>query len=189
MEQDNASPSKIESRKSKIEEPWTIGRLLDWTARFLLEKGSEFPRLDTEVLLSHALGCRRIELYTRYEEIASDEVRKKFRDLIRRRIEGCPVAYLVGRKEFFGLEFEVSPAVLIPRPDTEFVVMECLRLAKAMSEPHIIDVGTGSGNIAVTVAHQHKGAHVTAVDRSPDARLWRSGMRRSMVLPTAFIFC
>src|SRR5271167_585627 len=100
----------------KAKENWTIGELLDWTAKFLAQKGSEFPRLDTEVLLAHALGCRRIELYTRHEEIASDEVRKKFRELIRQRIEGCPVAYLVGRKEFFGLEFEVSRAVLIPRP-------------------------------------------------------------------------
>jgi release factor glutamine methyltransferase len=151
------------------EQPWTIGRLLDWTARFLAQKGSEFPRLDTEVLLAHALGCKRIELYTRYEEVASEEARQKFRELIRKRIEGCPVAYLVGRKEFFGLEFEVSPAVLIPRPDTEHVVLECLRLAKEMPEPHIVDLGTGSGAIAVAVAKQHKGARVTAIDLSPDA--------------------
>src|SRR5438105_14761208 len=110
---------------------WTVGGLLDWTARFLAQKGSEFPRLDTEVLLAHALGCQRIDLYgARYGEIAPEDVRQRFRDLIRRRIEGCPVAYLVGFKEFFSLRFEVSPAVLIPRPDTECVVVECLRLAK-----------------------------------------------------------
>ncbi len=151
------------------EQPWTIGRLLEWTIQFLAQKGSEFPRLDAQILLAHALRCKRIDLYTRYEEIASDEARAKFRDLVRRRIEGCPVAYLVGRKEFFSLEFEVSPAVLIPRPDTECVVTECLQLAKGLAEPHILDIGTGSGCLAVTIAVRHKGAKVTATDVSPAA--------------------
>jgi release factor glutamine methyltransferase len=150
-------------------ETWTIGALLNWTARFLAEKGSEFPRLDAEVLLAHALGGKRIELYTRYEEIASDEVRTAYRDLVRRRIEGCPVAYLVGRKEFFSLEFAVSAAVLIPRPESEFVVMECLRLAKGLPTPRILDIGTGSGNLAVTVARHLPAAEVIAVDLSADA--------------------
>jgi release factor glutamine methyltransferase len=151
------------------EQPWTISRLLEWTTKFLAEKGSESPRLDTEVLLAHALGARRIELYTRHDDRATEPERQKFRDLVKRRVEGCPVAYLVGRKEFFSLELEVSPAVLIPRPDTESVVGECLRLAKALPEPRILDVGTGSGCIAVAVARQHKGARVTATDISPDA--------------------
>jgi release factor glutamine methyltransferase len=77
--------AKLKTPNSKLEE-WTIGGLLDWTARFLAEKGSEFPRLDTEVLLAHALGCRRIDLYTRYEERAADDVRGRYRDLVRRRI-------------------------------------------------------------------------------------------------------
>jgi release factor glutamine methyltransferase len=148
---------------------WTIGGLLDWTARYLAQKGSEFPRLDTEVLLAHALGWRRIDLYTRYDEPAPEEARARFRELIRQRVEGCPVAYLVGRKEFFALPFEVSPAVLIPRPESEFVVMECLRLAQGLVEPRILDLGTGSGNLAVAVAHRHPQARVTAVDLSPEA--------------------
>src|SRR3984957_13304001 len=130
-------------------ETWTIGRLLDWTASYLAQKGSESPRLDAEVLLAHALGCKRIELYTRHDQEAAEERRIAFRDLIRQRIEGCPVAYLVGRKEFFSLEFEVNRAVLIPRPDSECVVDECLRLAKSMPEPRILDIGTGSGNLTV----------------------------------------
>src|SRR5262249_48456855 len=146
----------------RTEQPWTIGRLLDWTARFLAEKGSESPRLDAEVLLADVLGCERIGLYTRYDEEAGEEPRQRFRTLIRQRIEGCPVAYLVGRKEFFSLRFEVNPAVLIPRPDTECVVIECLRLAKGMADPRIVDVGTGSGAIAVALAKQHKGARITA---------------------------
>jgi release factor glutamine methyltransferase len=119
--------------------------------------------------LAHSLGCRRIDLYTRFEEPAGEEVRECFRGLVRRRVEGCPVAYLVGHKEFFALKFEVSPAVLIPRPESEFVVMECLRLARDMAEPRVLDIGTGSGNIAVAVARQYPGARVTAVDLSPEA--------------------
>lgn len=151
---------------------WTIGGLLDWTAKFLAQKGGEFPRLDSEVLLAEALGCRRIELYTRYDEPASAAVRDRFRELVRKRVEGCPVAYLVGRKEFFSLVFEVSPAVLIPRPESEFVVMECLRLARTLpaGQPiRVLDLGTGSGNLAVTVARHLPDARVTAVDLSPEA--------------------
>jgi release factor glutamine methyltransferase len=154
---------------SSPDEPWTIGRLLDWTARYLAQKGAEFPRLDTEVLLAHVLGCKRIDLYTRYDELASDECRQRFKELIRRRVEGCPVAYLVGKKEFFSFEFEVGPAVLIPRPDTETLLVEALRLMKEFPEPDVIDLGSGSGAIAVVVAKQHKGAKVTAIDLSADA--------------------
>jgi release factor glutamine methyltransferase len=151
------------------EQPWTIGRLLDWTTKYLEQKGSESPRLDSEVLLAHALGCKRIDLYAHHADEAPEQGRQKFRELVRQRVEGCPVAYLVGRKEFFSLELEVNRAVLIPRPDTECVVVECLRLAKGMPEPRILDLGTGSGCLAVAVAKHHKTAHVTAVDISSEA--------------------
>jgi len=154
---------------AKADEPWTIKRLLEWTTQFLAGKDAESPRLDAEVLLAHALGCKRIEVYMRFEEIAPEDARLRYRDLVKQRAEGCPVAYLVGRKEFFSLELEVSPAVLIPRPDTEHVVQEYLVLAKELSEPTVLDLGTGSGNLAVAVAKHHKGARVTAVDLSPDA--------------------
>jgi release factor glutamine methyltransferase len=164
-----SSSSLCHPPSSSDAQVWTIGRLLDWTTRHLADKGSEFPRLDAEVLLAHALGCKRIELYTRHDQEATGDARAKFKDLIRRRVEGCPVAYLVGRKEFFSLPFEVNPAVLIPRPDTECLVVECLRLAKEMPQPRVLDIGAGSGAIAVAVAHQHKRARVTAVDVSAEA--------------------
>ncbi len=151
------------------QQSWSVGGLLDWTARYLAKKGSEFPRLDAEVLLAHALGCRRIDLYTRYKEPAPDEARARFRELVRQRVEGCPVAYLVGRKEFFSLQLEVTRGVLIPRPESEFVVLECLRLTKELTEPRVLDIGTGSGNIAVAVAYHHKGSRLMAVDISADA--------------------
>ena len=149
---------------------WTIGRLLDWTAQHLAKKGAEFPRLDAEVLLAHALGCKRIDLYaSRHEQAASDDLRARFRDLVRRRLEGCPVAYLVGRKEFFSLEFEVGPGVLIPRPETEFVVMECLKRARGKTGVRVLDIGTGSGAIAVAIAGKLPDADVSAVDVSEAA--------------------
>jgi release factor glutamine methyltransferase len=151
-------------------ENWTLGALLNWTAKYLADKGAEFPRLDAEVLLAHAAGCKRIDLYgLRFAEEATPDVRQRYKELIRRRLEGCPVAYLVGRKEFFGLEFEVSPAVLIPRPDSEHVVTECLNFAKKLPQPRIVDIGVGSGNLVVAVAKNHPGAQVTAIDRSRDA--------------------
>ncbi len=150
-------------------EVWNVTRLLDWTAQYLAQKGVESPRLDAEVLLANCLGWKRIDLYARYDQTPSEEIRKQYKVLIGRRLEGCPVAYLVGRKEFFGLKLEVSPAVLIPRPESEYVVMECLRLAKDMPEPRVLDIGTGSGNLAVAVAHKHPGAQVTAIDISPEA--------------------
>src|ERR1700722_15396663 len=152
------------------EQVWTLGALLDWTAKHLAQKSIESARLDAEVLLAHAVGCKRIDLYgMRFAEPASSEVRQKYRELIRRRLEGCPVAYLVGRKEFYGLELEVSPAVLIPRPDTEHLVMEALALAKKLAAPRIVDVGTGSGAIAIALARHHPAAILTAIDVSGEA--------------------
>ena len=152
------------------EQTWTLGSLLDWTAKHLAQKNVESPRLDAEILLAHAVGCKRIDLYgTRFAEVASPEVRQAFRQLIGKRLEGCPVAYLVGKKEFYNLELEVSPAVLIPRPDSELVVAECVKLAKPLAEPRIVDIGTGSGNLAIAVAKYLPGAQVTTIDRSVEA--------------------
>lgn len=150
-------------------EVWTLGRLLTWTTNFLKEKQADSPRLDAEVLLAHLLGVQRIALYTRFDEVANDDIRTKYRQLVKQRVEGCPVAYLVGFKEFYNLRFTVSPAVLIPRPETELLVLEAIRIAKPMTAPRIVDVGTGSGAIALTLAKHLPHAKVTAIDISPDA--------------------
>jgi release factor glutamine methyltransferase len=96
-------------------------------------------------------------------------MRQKYKDLIRRRIEGAPVAYLVGKKEFYGLDFAVGPAVLIPRPDTEHLLTEALTEAKKFESPKIVDVGVGSGCVAVMLAKKLAAADVTAIDISADA--------------------
>ncbi len=150
-------------------EPWTIGRLLTWTVDYLEQHDVESPRLDAELLLAESRHCERIDLYTAFNEPASDETRTAFRELVRRRAEGTPVAYLVGRREFYSLGFRVTPDVLIPRPETELVVVTLLDRIKASqtSEPvSIADVGTGSGAIAVAVAKHFPQCHITAIDVS-----------------------
>ncbi len=153
------------------EPAWTLGRLLTWTADFLKEKGADSPRLDAEVLLAHARGCQRIELYTAFEEEAPEALRESFRDLVRRRAAGMPVAYLVGSREFFSLSFDVTTDVLIPRPETELMVVRALDLAKELEDGRlkIADVGTGSGILAICCAKYLPTSSITALDISPAA--------------------
>jgi release factor glutamine methyltransferase len=153
-------------------ETWTVGRLLTWTADYLKKSGSPSPRLDAEVLLAAARKCERISLYTAFEVIVPDDVRSAFRDLVKRRAAGTPVAYLVGKKEFYSLSFQVTPDVLIPRPETEHLVVAALDLLariSAESTPRVVDVGTGSGAIAVSLAKHAPSAKIIATDISPAA--------------------
>lgn len=150
-------------------EPWTIRRILEWTIGHLTDRKIETPRLDAEILLAHACGCRRIELYTRYDEVLGDQPRGVMRELVKRRAQHEPVAYLVGHREFFSLDFRVTSDVLIPRPDTETLVLELLDLAKSLDAPRILDIGTGTGCIAITAAVNLPTATVTAVDISAAA--------------------
>lgn len=153
------------------QQSWTVGGLLNWTTEFLRDKGSDSPRLDAEVLLAHARNCPRIALYTAFEETADEALRENFRQLVRRRAAGTPVAYLVGHREFFSLSFRVTPDVLIPRPETESLVVRALDLAKPRASQglRIADVGTGSGIIAVCCAKHLESCQVTAIDISPAA--------------------
>lgn len=155
------------------DQPWTVGRLLTWTTDFLKKHNSESPRLDAEVLLAEARGCQRIQLYTAFEEVVDEATRGKFRELVKRRGEGTPVAYLVGRKEFYSLAFKVTPDVLIPRPETEHAVVTVVDHIKELGQRgkpiRIADIGTGSGAIAVAVAKHAPHVEVTAIDVSPAA--------------------
>lgn len=152
---------------------WTVGRLLTWTTDWLAARGSESPRLDAEVLLAFVRGCPRIALYTAFDVPVGEEERGRFRGLVKRRGDGEPVAYLVGSREFFSLSFAVTPAVLVPRPETEGLVVRLLDLFKqppfAGGPLRIVDVGTGSGAIAVTLAKHLPHADVVATDVSAAA--------------------
>ena len=171
-------------------ETWTVGRLLTWTTEFLASRGSESARLDAEVLLAHARSCERIALYTAFGEEVGEEVRARFRELVKKRADGMPVAYLVGKKEFFSLAFKVTPDVLIPRPETEHIVMAALDVLRespkskvhspesagegfsspsALGNPQLADVGTGSGCIAVAIAKHAPQARLVATDTSAAA--------------------
>ena len=149
---------------------WTIRRVLEWTTGYLSEHGSESPRLEAEILLAYAKQCPRIQLYTHFDDELSDEVRGRMRALVKRRADLEPVAYLVGHREFFSLDFEVNRDVLIPRPETELLVMEALEALKAAEvSGRVLDIGTGSGCIAIAIAHRAPTAAVTAVDISESA--------------------
>jgi len=156
-------------------EPWTIARLLQWTTGFLKDRGADTPKLDAEVLLAHALKCERIMLYARFTETLPETTLAEFRALVKQRASGMPVAYLVGNREFFSLDFKVTPDVLIPRPDTEFAVVGLVDAAKTQKPAvrkdgfEIADVGTGSGILAICGTVKIPGARALAIDISPAA--------------------
>lgn len=125
------------------------------------------PRLEVRILLAHALDLSRLQLITQAERILTAAEVQHISALFARRAHGEPIAYIVGQREFFGLSFQVSPAVLIPRPETELLVE--LTLERLPTGGRLLDLGTGSGAIAVAVAHARADAVVTAVDISTDA--------------------
>lgn len=150
---------------------WTVGRLLEWTSRWFQERRVEGGRLAAELLLARAMNCRKIELYTRYEQEPTAEQRAAYRELVRQAGEHTPIAYLLGFREFFSLEFKVTPAVLIPRPETEALVERAIGLCRQTPDRiwRILDIGTGSGCIAVAVAKYAKNTSVVASDISDEA--------------------
>ena len=145
----------------------TIVVVLKLSAEYLHKHGSDSSRLDAELLLAHALNVRRLDLYLRFDHPLSESELASYRRLIAARARGEPVAYLVGHKEFMGLDFEVTPDVLVPNPDTEVLVQRAVEIVRGVTNPvRVADVGTGSGCIAVSVAHYAPNAEVWASDIS-----------------------
>ena len=131
---------------------WTVGSLIKRATEILRERGSKTPRLDAELLLVHSLGLKsRVELYTNFERPLSEDEVENYRKLIVRRAKGEPVAYITGKKEFFGFEFFVERGVLIPRPETELLVEVVFEFLKGREGLTVVDVGTGSGCIVLTL--------------------------------------
>ena len=151
--------------------PWTFGRLLAWTTEFFARHHVESPRLCGEILLSHAARCRRIDLYARFDEVLDESSLVRFREWVKRASKHEPIAYLVGEKEFFSLTFHLTPDVLIPRSETETLVEcvldECRR--RELLEPRFLDLGTGSGCIAIALLSQMMKAAAVATDVSAAA--------------------
>ncbi|MDR3110518.1 MAG: peptide chain release factor N(5)-glutamine methyltransferase [Planctomycetaceae bacterium] len=153
-------------------ETWTVRRLLQWTKEYFGTHGSDSPLLDAEILLANALGLKRIELYTNYEIEPPEPQRTAFREVVKRRAAGEPVAYLVGHKEFFSLEFIVNKNVLIPRSETELLVVETLDRVKSRTKSGniaIADIGTGSGCVAISILKNSPNVTITAIDISREA--------------------
>jgi release factor glutamine methyltransferase len=148
-------------------ETWTILRVLDWTKGYLAEKGVGNARLETEWMLCSVLGLDRVGLYLNFDRPLSEEELAGIRGLVARRARREPLQYLLGSQEFCGLDFLVSPAVLIPRHDTEVLVEEALRRVPAARS--VLDIGTGSGCIAVSLAKRLPAAEVWGADCSAEA--------------------
>jgi release factor glutamine methyltransferase len=148
---------------------WTIRDVLDWTAQDFAGRGIESPRLDAELLVAKALETDRVGLYLDLNRPLVDSERNAIRPLVTRRREREPVAYILGHRDFYGRRFIVTPDVLIPRPETETLVEHALRCIPQDDACRVLDVGTGSGAIAVTIAAERPPALVTATDISEAA--------------------
>lgn len=148
-------------------ETWTILKVLDWTRGYLAEKGVENSRLEAEWLLCEALGMDRVGLYVNFDKPMASLELAACRELVRRRARREPLQYILGSQDFFGLDFEVSPGVLIPRHDTETLVQEAVNRCPAGAT--ILDIGVGSGCIAVALAKTLTAATVCGVDSSAKA--------------------
>ena len=157
--------------KDSAQRSWTVLELLRWTTSHFAEKGIESARLDAELLLAHALGSDRLRLYVDFDKPVQPSERVEFRELVKRRAgDRVPVSQLLGSREFWSLEFKVTADVLTPRPETETLVEAALgRLGDAKAVRSILDVGTGTGAIALALAHERPQAAVTATDISPAA--------------------
>jgi len=150
-----------------LAETWTVLRILEWTADYFRQQGIESGRLDAELLLASLLELDRVGLYLQFDRPLNQREQAGYRELVKRRAAHEPVAYIVGETEFWSLPIRVSPAVLIPRSDTEVLVEEALECLEDNSR--VLDIGLGSGAIAIALAHENKNVRVRGIDISPEA--------------------
>lgn len=148
---------------------WTTAAVLDWTIKRFTDAKIDAARLEAQVLLAHALACTRVQLYTNFDRPLDEPELARARGLIKRRLAGEPLAYLVGSQEFWSLPFLVDPSVLIPRHDTETVIQVVLDHVDRKAPHRILDVCTGSGILAITLARELPASTVIALDISPAA--------------------
>jgi release factor glutamine methyltransferase len=147
----------------------TVGEVVRRSAAYLADRGVETPRLDAELLLGNALGLSRLELYLEHDRPLEPAELDACREVVARRGRREPAAYILGEWGFRRLTLKVDRRALVPRPETEVVVDVCLELLTSAPNPRVLDLGTGSGAIALAIADEHPGAAVTALDVSPDA--------------------
>ncbi len=147
----------------------TVLESIKLSSEYLEKKGIELPRVNAELLLAHILNCKRLDLYLSYDRPLSEKEIDLYRSFLKRRGQFEPYQYIIGSVEFYGLHFEVNPSVLIPRPETELLVEDIITRYKDTNRLKILDIGTGSGNIAVSLAYHLSEAKIIATDISIDA--------------------
>ncbi len=152
---------------------WTVLELLRWTEQRFQKEGFASPRLDAEVLLAETQGTDRVGLYTHFDQPLQAVELARFKQFIQRRLRREPVAYIIGKREFWSLTFKVTPDVLIPRPETEILVAEALKIMPPTPHPdrirQLLEIGTGSGAIVTVLAKEIPSAKFVATDLSPKA--------------------
>ena len=157
--------------QSQSQQVWTILSILNWATEYFTSKGITSARLDAQLLLGSVLHLSKVELYTAFDKPLTKEELAKFKQLLLRRANREPLAYILGSRGFWRYDFEVTPAVLIPRADSEIIVERALEILeeRPWSSPQILDIGTGSGCLAISIALDYPEAKVTAVDLSKEA--------------------
>lgn len=184
-----------ESNVNAEQETWSIRKVLSWASDDFRRRGNSSARLDAELLLGQALGIDRIKLIVDGERSLDERELTRYRELIKRRRSGEPVAYILGQREFFALPFRVDARVLIPRPDTELLVETALEVSRTRSMfGRMLDLCTGSGCVAISFARERPTWRVTAIDLSADAvavareNAARSGLARVVAVLTGDLF-
>jgi release factor glutamine methyltransferase len=147
----------------------TVLESINLSAQYLLQKGIESPRTNAELLLGHILGCKRLDLYLLFERPLSENEIKNYREYIKRRGNFEPLQYIVGTIEFYSLELKVNPSVLIPRPETELLIENILNQFPKEQNLVILDIGCGSGNIAIALAVNLPSSKIVSTDVSQEA--------------------
>ncbi len=187
-ERDQSSPDPSGRLPSVQSADGTIRSILPRASDYLASKGVDTPRLDAELLLAHLLDCSRLDLYLEHDRTLTQVELEQFRELVARRGRREPAAYILGEWGFRRLALRVDGRALVPRPETEVVVERCLARLDGVAAPLVLDVGTGSGAIALSIADEHPGAIVTAIDNSTaalelaDENLERAGLERRVRL-------
>lgn len=148
---------------------WRIIDLINWGVKYFQDRSFENPRLEIEIFLQHIFGYKKIDLYINFEEEVTPKNLKRLREFIKRRVENEPIQYITGVSNFYGRDFNVNKNVLIPRPETEILVNVSIDYLSSKKAPYIIDVGTGSGCIAITLAKELPSSKVIAIDYSQQA--------------------
>jgi release factor glutamine methyltransferase len=149
--------------------PWKVIDVLKWGKNYFDEKGIDSPRLSIELMLCKVLNCHRIDLYSGFERFLTESELASLKEYVKRRIKHEPLQYITGSSNFMGMEIHVEPGVLIPRPETEQMVSVIIDYYKNIHPKRILDIGTGSGCIAVALAKAFPGSFIYGIDNSPQA--------------------